>query len=167
MTRRSRHAKCSIPEEDHRQVFHWTNVILGFGGPDLPTGFEELAKMSMKIGSYATELAEDRRVNPHDDLTTSLVQAEVDGERLSSAEIASFGFGGGGAHFWLGASLPRRKIHVLFEDLHREIPDIVADRGARTVAVAVHPWHQDAAGRVDATGLIPAHSAEFSGAGTL
>ena len=44
----------------------------------------------MDIGAYATALAEDRRVNPHDDLTTSLVQAEVDGERLTSAEVASF-----------------------------------------------------------------------------
>ena len=35
-------------------------------------------------------MAEDRRANPRDDLTTSLVQAEVDGERLASAEVASF-----------------------------------------------------------------------------
>ena len=44
----------------------------------------------MEIGAYANALAEDRRVNHHDDLTTSLVQAEVDGERLTSAEVASF-----------------------------------------------------------------------------
>ena len=35
-------------------------------------------------------MAEDRRADPRDDLTTSLVQAEVDGERLTSDEIASF-----------------------------------------------------------------------------
>lgn len=35
-------------------------------------------------------LAEQRRAKPAEDLTTNLVQAEVDGERLSSAEIASF-----------------------------------------------------------------------------
>ena len=44
----------------------------------------------MDIGAYASALAEDRRVNHHDDLTTSLVEAEVDGDRLSSPEIASF-----------------------------------------------------------------------------
>ena len=44
----------------------------------------------MDIGAYATALAEDRRVNHHDDLTTALVDAEVDGERLSSSEIAMF-----------------------------------------------------------------------------
>jgi len=36
------------------------------------------------------------------------------------------GFGGGGAHFCLGANLARREIRVLFEELHRQIPDIVA-----------------------------------------
>ncbi|MGH3552845.1 MAG: cytochrome P450, partial [Mycobacterium sp.] len=43
-----------IPEEDHQRVFHWTNVILGFGDPDLATDFEEFAKVSMDIGAYAT-----------------------------------------------------------------------------------------------------------------
>ena len=79
-----------IPEEDHQKIFHWTNVILGFGDPDLTTEFDEFLHVSMDIGAYATALAEDRRVNHHDDLTTSLVEAEVDGEQLTSAEVASF-----------------------------------------------------------------------------
>ena len=37
-----------------------------------------------------------------------------------------FGYGGGGAHFCLGANLARREIRVLFEELHRQIPDVVA-----------------------------------------
>jgi methyl-branched lipid omega-hydroxylase len=36
------------------------------------------------------------------------------------------GYGGGGAHFCLGANLARREMRVLFEELHRQIPDIVA-----------------------------------------
>ena len=79
-----------IPEDDHLQIFHWTNVILGFGDPDITTDYEEFLKVAMDIGAYATALAEDRRSNPGDDLTTALVDAEVDGERLTSAEIASF-----------------------------------------------------------------------------
>ncbi len=79
-----------IPEQDHQQIFHWTNVILGFGDPDLTTEFDDFLRVSMEIGAYASALAEDRRVNHHDDLTTSLVEAEVDGERLTSAEVASF-----------------------------------------------------------------------------
>lgn len=79
-----------IPKADHQRIFHWTNVILGFGDPDLATDFDEFMQVSADIGAYATALAEDRRVNHHDDLTSSLVEAEVDGERLSSREIASF-----------------------------------------------------------------------------
>jgi cytochrome P450 len=224
-----------IPEDDHQQVFQWTNVILGFGDPDISTDFDEFVGVAMDIGAYATALADDRRANPSDDLTTSLVQAELDGERLTSGEVASFfillvvagnettrnaishgvlalsrypeqrddwwnhydevaptaveeivrwaspvaymrrtvardtelsgvrmsagdkvtlwygsanrdetkfvdpftfdvrrhpnphvGFGGGGAHFCLGANLARREITVIFEELHRRIPDIGA-----------------------------------------
>ena len=237
-----------IPEEDHQRIFHWTNVILGFGDPDLTTDFEEFLQISMDMGAYATALAEDRRSNHHDDLTSSLVEAEVDGERLSSQEIASFfillvvagnettrnaishgvlalsrypdqrekwwsdfdalaptaveeivrwaspvvymrrtlsqdvelsgteiaagdkvtlwynsanrdeskfanpwafdlarnpnphvGYGGGGAHFCLGANLARREIRVVFDELCREIPDIVAtDEPARLLSQFIH-----------------------------
>ena len=237
-----------IPEQDHQRVFHWTNVILGFGDPDFTVDFEELVRVSMEIGAYASALADDRRVNHHDDLTTSLVEAEVDGDRLSSSEIASFfillvaagnettrnaishgvlalsrypeerdkwwsdfdrltptaveeivrwaspvvymrrtltrdielsgvkmvagdkaalwynsanrdeskfadpwtfdvardlnphlGFGGGGAHFCLGANLARREIRVVFDELRREIPDIVAvGEPARLLSQFIH-----------------------------
>jgi cytochrome P450 len=237
-----------IPEEDHDRVLHWTNVILGFGDPELTTNFEEFTRVSMDIGAYASALAEDRRVNHHDDLTSSLVEAEVDGERLSSSEIASFfillvvagnettrnaishgmlalsrypeerekwwadfdalaptaveeivrwaspvvymrrtlnrdielsgvkmaagdkvslwynsanrdeskfanpwlfdlarspnphvGFGGGGAHFCLGANLARREIRVAFDELRSEIPDIVVtDQPARLLSQFIH-----------------------------
>ena len=224
-----------IPEEDHARVFHWTNVILGFGDPDIATDFDDFVGVAMDIGAYAAALADDRRAHPGEDLTTNLVQAELDGERLTSAEVASFfillvvagnettrnaishgvlalsrypdqrddwwnnyddiaptaveevvrwaspvaymrrtanvdvelggvqlsagdkitlwygsanrdetkfvdpwkfdvrrhpnphlGFGGGGAHFCLGANLARREITVAFEELRRQVPDLVA-----------------------------------------
>ena len=237
-----------IPEEDHDRIFGWTNIILGFGDPDLTTDFNEFLKVALDIGAFATALAEDRRANPRDDLTTALVAAEVDGERLTSAEIASFfillavagnettrnaishgvlaltrypeqrriwwndfeavtdtaveevvrwaspviymrrtvtrdielsgvkmaegdkvtmwyssanrdedkfvdpwrfdvtrtpnhhvGFGGGGAHFCLGANLARREIAVVFEELHRRIPDIeVTEEPAMLLSAFIH-----------------------------
>lgn len=237
-----------IPEDQHQKIFHWTNVILGFGDPDITTDFDEFGKVALDIGAYATELAEDRRSNPRDDLTTSLVRADVDGEQLTSAEIASFfillavagnettrnaishgvlaltrypdqrqnwwtdfddtsqtaveeivrwaspvvymrrtltrdaelsgtkmaagdkvtlwygsanrdestfdnpwtfdvrrtpnphvGYGGGGAHFCLGANLARREITMVFEELHRQIPDIAAtEEPARLLSSFIH-----------------------------
>ncbi|HNM85608.1 MAG: cytochrome P450 [Mycobacterium sp.] len=79
-----------IPADDHDRIFHWTNIILGFGDPDITSDYDEFGRTAMDIGAYAHELAEDRRARPKDDLTTALVQAEVDGERLTSAEVASF-----------------------------------------------------------------------------
>lgn len=79
-----------IPDADHERIFHWTNVILGFGDPDLSTEYDEFIQVAMDIGAYATALADDRRAAPQDDLTTSLVEAEMNGERLTSADIAAF-----------------------------------------------------------------------------
>ena len=34
-----------IPEEDQPKVFHWTNVILGFGDQDIATDYDEFVKV--------------------------------------------------------------------------------------------------------------------------
>jgi cytochrome P450 len=79
-----------IPEEDHDKIFGWTNVILGYGDPDLYADYGAFAKAMQDTGGYAHALAEDRRRRARADLTTSLVQAEANGDQLTSAEIASF-----------------------------------------------------------------------------
>ena len=49
------------------------------------------------------------------------------------------GFGGGGAHFCLGANLARREIAVAFDELHRRIPDIeVTEEPARLLSYFIH-----------------------------
>ena len=49
------------------------------------------------------------------------------------------GFGGGGAHFCLGANLARREIAVAFAELHRRIPDIEAtEEPARLLSYFIH-----------------------------
>ncbi len=77
-----------IPEEDESRVFFWTNVIMG--ETQTPDRAKELVRVAQEINTYALQLAEARRAKPTDDLTTALVEAEVDGDRLSSAEIVGF-----------------------------------------------------------------------------
>ena len=224
-----------IPHEDEQKVFHWTSVIMGAGDDEASGGLDEITRVATELATYGTQLAEDRRAHPADDLTTNLVQADLDGEKLTSAEISSFfillcaagnettrnaishglvaltrypderckwwadfegvagtaveeivrwgspiifmrrnltedlelsgvrmkagdkvsmwynsadrdegkfdnpwlfdvtrnpnphiGYGAGGAHFCLGANLARREIRVLFGELHRQLPDVVA-----------------------------------------
>ncbi len=79
-----------IPAEDHEQIFRWTNVILGVGDPEYGGTYEALMQTALEIFAYAQALGESRRANPTDDMTSVLMHAEVDGERLTSQEFGSF-----------------------------------------------------------------------------
>lgn len=49
------------------------------------------------------------------------------------------GFGGGGAHFCLGANLARREIRVVFDELRRQMPDVVVtEEPARLLSQFIH-----------------------------
>jgi cytochrome P450 len=63
-------AMMGIPEEDEGLVFHWTNVILGVGDDDMGD-YAAFELVSQEIAAYAVAMAEDRRVNPRNDLCTS------------------------------------------------------------------------------------------------
>jgi len=79
-----------IPDEDHEQIFHWTNVILGAGDPEFGGNYDALMAVSLEMFAYAQALGEDRRAHPVDDITSVLMQAEADGERLTIQEFGSF-----------------------------------------------------------------------------
>ncbi|BBZ36069.1 cytochrome P450 [Mycolicibacterium confluentis] len=79
-----------IPEEDESDIFHWTTVLMGTGDDEASGDFDDVVKVVLELGKYGVHLAESRRTHPTDDLTTNLVNAEVDGERLTTAEIESF-----------------------------------------------------------------------------
>jgi methyl-branched lipid omega-hydroxylase len=79
-----------IPDADVPQVFRWTNVILGAGDPDYVGTYENLMATSLEMYAYAQALGENRLANPTDDLTSVLMHAEVDGERLTTQEFGSF-----------------------------------------------------------------------------
>ena len=79
-----------IPAEDEAKVFAWTNVILGAGDPDYGGTFEKLMTTSFEMYQYAQALGEDRQAHPRDDITSALMHAEVDGERLTAQEFGSF-----------------------------------------------------------------------------
>ena len=79
-----------IPESDERQIFNWTNTILGAGDPDFTGSIEGLMEAGIGMFTYAQALGEARLANPTDDLTSVMMHAVVDGERLSSQEFGSF-----------------------------------------------------------------------------
>ncbi len=79
-----------IPAADQGRIFAWTNTILGAGDPDYGGSFESLMTASSEMYEYAHALGQDRRRSAHDDITSALMQAEVDGERLTTSEFGSF-----------------------------------------------------------------------------
>lgn len=81
-----------IPEKHRRTVAYESQFADGWRDPRLLQGAEPLARLMQTIitmRGIADELIAERRSNPQDDLLTALVQAEVDGERLTDDEISS------------------------------------------------------------------------------
>ena len=84
-----------VPEEDRRRVYEVGNRMVGFDDPELQkdgkpietdSGMEASAEMFM----YAVKLRERALTSPGDDLATALVNAEINGERLSEADFNFF-----------------------------------------------------------------------------
>jgi len=79
-----------IPQDDWRQLFEWTNVILGVGDPEFVGNYDALLTAALGLNAYALELGEDRRANPRDDITSALMAADLDGDQLTTQEFGSF-----------------------------------------------------------------------------
>lgn len=82
-----------VPEEDRLLVLNASNTILSGGDPELTDEEDPLTALleaGMNMAALMERLAAERVANPTDDLTTALVNSEVDGEKLTHQEIASF-----------------------------------------------------------------------------
>lgn len=87
-------AMMGIPDEDRAMVLRATNVILAGGDPDLYPDVNVWIGENLQAGADLSELmnrlAAERLERPSGDLTSALVTTEVDGEKLTNQEIASF-----------------------------------------------------------------------------
>lgn len=78
-----------IPEEDREQTQRWSENLLK------PMREEEAEQIGRDIGefiAYLRGLFAQRRDEPLDDLITSLLQAEMDGDRLTEDEVLAMVF---------------------------------------------------------------------------
>ena len=80
------------PEEDDKMWADLANRGLGFGDDELQPDQEAINATLQEGLMKSLAVTAERRRNPTDDLTSLLVQAEVDGERLEDFEVA-MGFG--------------------------------------------------------------------------
>lgn len=78
-----------VPQEDRKNVFDWSNSMIGYDDPEYGDAVDPL-ESAMELLGYAMTMAEDRKTCPRDDIVSTLVQAEVGGEHLSTDEFGFF-----------------------------------------------------------------------------
>ena len=82
-----------IPESERDHMAHATDAMVSWADPASLDGrnpLEVLVENQLYVHQVAGALAAERREHPGDDLISSLVNAEVDGDRLADADVAAF-----------------------------------------------------------------------------
>ena len=82
-----------IPESERENLAHAADAMVSSGDPEYLNGrhpLEVLLEAQTYVHRVAGTLAAERREHPGEDLFSSLVNAEVDGDRLTDADIAAF-----------------------------------------------------------------------------
>lgn len=77
-----------VPQEDRLKLFDWSNRMVSYDDPDYDPSDGETASYEML--SYFMEMAEERKESPREDIVTTLVTADIDGNELTSDEFGFF-----------------------------------------------------------------------------
>ena len=77
-----------VPQDDRDKLFRWSNEMTA--GEDPEYADVDPAASSLELISYAMKMAEQRRTNPTDDIVTRLIEADIDGEKLTDDEFGYF-----------------------------------------------------------------------------
>jgi cytochrome P450 len=84
-----------VPEQDWQSLFRWTNEIIAPQDPEFQHGgtpHETMETARLELFSYFNAMAEERRKNPTDDITSVIANAELDGASLPVLELLSYYF---------------------------------------------------------------------------
>jgi cytochrome P450 len=84
-----------VPDSSYDMVLRNTNIILSGADPDflsadIGEAIGQILAAGQELADLVTGLAAARTAHPADDLVSSLVTANIDGEQLTGAELASF-----------------------------------------------------------------------------
>lgn len=77
-----------VPQDERKKLFDWSNQMVGDVDPEFASN--DAIGASVELIMYAMQMAADRSANPRDDLVTKLVQADVEGHKLSDDEFGFF-----------------------------------------------------------------------------
>ena len=82
-----------VPQEERHLLFDWSNRLVGSDDPEYnkdPDNSAHALTAATELYLYANALGEARRVDPRDDIVTRLINAEIDGDKLTSEEFELF-----------------------------------------------------------------------------
>jgi cytochrome P450 len=82
-----------VPESDHERLADVAEAAVSWNDPEFLQGRNPQEMIGEVIATFhaaAVEIAKDRAKHPADDLMTAMVQAEVDGEKLTHDELGAF-----------------------------------------------------------------------------
>jgi len=77
-----------VPQEDREKLFRWSNEMTGNDDPEY-ADIDPKAS-SVEVLTYAMQMAALKAENPGDDIVTTLINADIDGEKLSDDEFGFF-----------------------------------------------------------------------------
>ena len=82
-----------VPQEERHLLFDWSNRMIGADDPEYnkdPDNTAAATSAAAELYMFASALGEERRIDPRDDIVTRLINAEIDGDKLSSEEFELF-----------------------------------------------------------------------------
>ena len=77
-----------VPSEDRGKLFDWSNQMIGSDDPEF--AHHNSLTSAGEMMWYAMQLAARKAEEPGNDIVTTLIQADADGQRLSEAEFGMF-----------------------------------------------------------------------------
>ena len=79
-----------VPAEDRGIIFDLSNRLIGFDDPEFRTSADDAQVAAMEMYMYADGIAAARRECPAGDISTKLLQAQVDGGALTQEQFDVF-----------------------------------------------------------------------------
>jgi cholest-4-en-3-one 26-monooxygenase len=77
-----------VPQEERSKLFHWSNEMTGDVDPEF--AHVDAKASSVELLTYAMQMAELKAREPGPDIVTTLIQADIDGHKLSDDEFGFF-----------------------------------------------------------------------------
>ena len=77
-----------VPQEDRAKLFRWTNEMTGNEDPEF--AHIDARASSIEVLAYAMRMAAIKAADPGDDIVTALINADVNGEKLTDDEFGFF-----------------------------------------------------------------------------